>query len=231
MSTTVPSGWTAHEAPDGSWYYQHTSSGITQWTPPPPEGSLSPTISTSPHSRFAYNELVEFKLRENYFSLSGDSFDIKNVTTGQVAFKVKGNAMSFKDSKALFDDAGNELYKMSESMVSLHGRMRIVDAASKHTMLTVKKKSMIPKMGSIQAWRGEKDDGKADIECDGDFFKKDFTIKEVPTGRLLATIKRKSLSVSNIVFDKDHYIVRVEPSVDAALMVFLVIAIDEQFHD
>lgn len=227
----MPSGWTARQEPDGRWCYQHTLSGVTQWTPPRPEGSLSPTLPVPHHPRFSYNQLVEFKLREKYFSLSGDSFEIKNVTTDRVAFKVKGNPLSFRDSKALSDDAGNELYKISESMMSLHGRMQIVDVASKDTVLTVKKKSLIPKMGRVQAWRGETDDGEADIECEGDILKKDFTIKEKPTGTLLATIKRKTLSVSNIVFDKDHYIVRVEPGVDAAMMVFLVIALDEQYHD
>lgn len=233
MSASLPPGWTAHQAPDGRWYYTHTSTGVTQWTPPPLESPLSGISTVPTYSGITYTQLTEFKLKEKYFSLSGDSFDIMNITTGEVVFKIKGNALSFKDSKKLHDSEGNALLKMSESLVSVHGRMHIEDAVSKRTLLTLRKKSMLPLKGAktVQAWRGKKDDGDSDLECHGDLLRKDFTIKETPTGRLLATVKRNCLTVSNILLDKDSYVIRIEPQVDAALIVFLVIAIDEQYHD
>lgn len=167
------------------------------------------------------------------FSLSGDSFSITNVATGQPAFKVKGNALSFQDSKVLLDADGNSVYKMKESIISLRGRMQIQDAASKQTAMTLRKKGFIPMMGTstIQVWRGDSDEGEPYLECKGDFFRKDFNIKEKATGKVVASIKRKSMNLANILLEKDTYIIRVEPGYDSALLVFLVVAVDEQYRD
>lgn len=83
---------------------------------------------------------MEFKLKEKAFSLSGDNFDIKNVTAGGTAFKVKGSVMSFQDKKKLLDANGNPIYSMVESIMSLRGRMQIVDASSKQPVVTLRKK-------------------------------------------------------------------------------------------
>lgn len=266
MSSLMPPGWSAHQTPEGRWYYAHKPSGVTQWNPPPPEYTPEyphhhqqshhhhqqshhqappsyPSAASHPQShrahhgshqsRYVYNHPVEFKLQEKYFSLSGDSFNIKNVATGEPVFKIKGNAFSFKDSKALYDIQGNAIYKMSESILSLRGRMQITDPATKQPVITLRKKGFIPMLGTstIQAWRGPSDDGEPDLECKGDFFRKDFTIREKATGRPLATVKRKSFTLSNILLEKDTYIIRVEPGTDAAMLVFLVIAVDEQYRD
>eukprot|EP00177_Eucheuma_denticulatum_P002155 GFKZ01003846.1.p1 GENE.GFKZ01003846.1~~GFKZ01003846.1.p1 ORF type:complete len:273 (-),score=38.78 GFKZ01003846.1:1017-1835(-) len=261
MSNLMPPGWTAHQDPQGRWYYHHTPSGTTQWTPPAPQTTSAPqpsyyppppqqSYSQSSHSnasqpqyqqptssswggRYVYNHPVEFKLKEKYFSLSGDNFSIKDVATGQPAFNVKGNAFSFKDSKSLFDVNGNAIYKMTESILSLRGRMQITDSNTKQPVLTLRKKGFIPMLGTstIQAWRGPTDDGEPDLVCKGDVFRKDFNIKDGHTGATLASVKRKSFTLSNILLEKDTYIIRVEPGIDAALMVFLVIAIDEQYRD
>lgn len=184
-------------------------------------------------ARFVYNHRVEFKIKENVFSFSGDSFSIKRTDTGEAVFKVKGNAFSFKDSKSLYDMHGNPIYKMVESIISLRGRMQILDAATKRPVITLRKKGFIPGFGNstISAWRGDTDSGSPYIEVKGDIFRKDFTIKEVATSRIVATVRRRSFTLSNILLEKDSYVLRVEPGVDAALIVFFVIAVDEQYRD
>lgn len=184
-------------------------------------------------AKHVYSIPVEFKLKEKAFSLSGDSFSVKRTDTGAEAFKVKGNALSFRDSKQLLDPNGQSIYKMTEALLTVRGRMHITDSASKQPVITLRKKGFIPGFGTstIQAWRGGTDDGTPYMEVKGDFLRKDFTIKEVATGRVLATVKRKSLTLTNILLEKDTYVIRVEPGQDAALMVFFVVAADEQYRD
>lgn len=92
---------------------------------------------------------------------------------------------------------------------------------------------MIPMFGTrtIQAWAGSSDEGEPYLEVKGDFLRKDFAITEKATGRKLAQIKRKSFNLSNLLLEKDTYIIRVEPGVDTALLVFFVVAADEQYRD
>lgn len=176
----------------------------------------------------------EFKLKEKAFSLSGDSFSVKRVDTGEATFKVKGNAISLKDSKTIQDANGNALYKMSEALLTLRGRMTITDPSTKQPVITLRKKGYLPslfKAKTIQAWAGGDDEGDPYLEVKGDFLRKDFNVIQVSTGRTLASIKRKGFNLSNLLLEKDTYIIRVEPGVDTALLVFFVIAVDEMFRD
>lgn len=103
-----------------------------------PASSGAPPIGPAA-ARFILQQPTEFKLKEKPFSLSGDSFSIKRVDTGEPFFKVKGNAMSLKDSKTLFDMKGTPIYKMSEAFLTLRGRMSIVDPNTKETVITLRK--------------------------------------------------------------------------------------------
>lgn len=176
---------------------------------------------------------MEYKLQEKALSFSGDSFSVKDTATGQTAFKIKGNALSFHDSKTIQDHSGRPIYKMSESLLSLRHRMHITDAQTKAPLLTTRQKSFIPLMGTstILVWRGSNDDGEPYLEVKGDFFRKDFSVVEVASGRRVAAVKRKSFTLQNLLLEKDTYIVRVEPGLDTALMVFLCVAIDEVHRD
>lgn len=252
MSQLMPPGWTAHQTGDGRWYYAHGPSGTTQWKPPPPDYSIPPppskhhggknhASSSKYHSskikkgKYVYNHPIEFKLKEKALSLSGDAFSVKRTDTKQNVFKVKGNAFSLKDSKTLSSASGTSIFKMNEAIFSLRGRMHIYDARSKKPVVTLRKKSYLAITGygggGILVWKGGSDDGEPYLKVKGDFFKKDFTIQEVATGDVVASVKRKGFNISNILFEKDTYIIRIEPGQDAALLVFLVVAIDEQYRD
>ena len=103
--------------------------------------------------RFVLPQPTEFKLQEKTLSLSGDSFSIKRADTGDPYFKVKGKALSLKDSNTLLDMNGTPIYKMNEALMSLRGRMYIIDPTTKQPVITLRKKGFIPGFGSttIQA--------------------------------------------------------------------------------
>lgn len=184
-------------------------------------------------ARYVSQHPIEFKLKEKAFSLSGDSFSIKRLDTGEGTFQVKGKAISIKDSKKLLDASGNPIYKMTEELLTLRGRMSIVDVQTKAPVVTLRKKGYFRFFGAgtIQAWAGASDDGEPYLEVKGEFFKRNFTIVEKATGRTLASISRKPFTVTNFLLEKDTYVIRVEPNVDTALMVFFVVAADEMYRD
>lgn len=183
--------------------------------------------------RYVYQQSKEYKVQEKASFLIGDSYSVKCVSTGQLFFKVKGKSLSIADSKTLFDASGKPVYQVSEALLSMCGRMIISDASSMQPVITLRKKAFIPGIGTsgVQAWIGPFDEGDPYLEVQGDFFNKDFTVKEYATGRTLATVKRNSLTLSNKLFDTDCYVIRVIPDIDTALLVFFAIAIDEQYRD
>lgn len=139
---------------------------------------MSGGSSSSAGGKYVYNEVKLYKLKEKMFSMSGDSFQVKDAQSGATAFKVKGNALSFGDSKKLLDPSGTPIYKMSESILSLRGRMQIVDSGTNKVLVMLRKKGFIPMLGTgtVQVWRGGSDEGPPWLQVKGDFFKRDFSM-------------------------------------------------------
>lgn len=173
---------------------------------------------------------MEYKVREKIFSLSGDSFQIKD-GYGRTAFKVNGKVFTLRERKTLFDADGTKLYSMSENIVSFHNRMYIFDGSG-NKIMTIRSKHIIPMFkGTVQVWNGPDDKGERAFEIVGSIIRKNFQIIDTRTGQEAANICKKWINLQNILVDKDVYIVKVNPGYNTALMVFLTVAVDEQFHD
>lgn len=181
---------------------------------------------------FVYDEQVEFKLKEKLFSMSDDSFSIKRTDTGDSVFSVKGNFLSLRDSKTMYDHDGNALYKMTEAFISLRGRMHIKDCETGDTAFTLRKKGIIPIIGTntIQVWKGDDDDGDPWVEIKGNIIGKDYKIIDHASGNQVGKVSNKWLTLMSLI-DKNVYKVTVEPGTDAAVIVFLAVAIDEQYKE
>lgn len=259
MQAQLPPGWIALQAPDGRWYYAYQPTGQTQWNPPYPTQNTQPPPPSHPQpgmpsgypqgttaqpyaaqsmpaqssGQYTFQHPVELKVKEKAFSISGDGFSVKRVDNGQAMFKVKGNLLSITDSKSIVDMNGAPIYKMKEALLSLRGRMHIVDPRSGSVVYCLRKKGFVKFFGTgtVQIWRGPSDEGAPYLQIKGNVFKKDFSIVEVASGRSVAFVKRKPFTLTNFLLEKDTYVVKVEPGQDCALMVMLVVALDEQYRD
>lgn len=182
--------------------------------------------------RYVYDVPVEFRLKEKVFALSNDNFSIKRVDTGKSVFKVKGNVFSMRDSKKMYSRDGKTLFKMTEAFISMRSKMFIQDSRN-GAKYSIRKKGIIPLLGTstIYVWNRNKSSRKPWLKIKGDLLRKRFKIKEVATGRKVASVRRKGMNFNHLVMDKQTYFVRVEPGQDAALMVFLAVAIDENYHE
>ena len=105
--------------------------------------------------RFVLPQPTEFKLQEKTLSLSGDSFSIKRADTGDPYFKVKGKALSLKDSNTLLDMNGTPIYKMNDALMSLRGRMYIIDPTTKQPVITLRKRVSFRVLGVAQFKLGQ----------------------------------------------------------------------------
>lgn len=223
----------ATSAPVPTGYPGSSTSKPNQYPSGYPNSVSSAGVTSTAIGKYVYNQPVEYKLKEKLWSLSGDSFSVTQVSTGATAFKIKGTVLGFNDKKKILDPSGAPIYTMVESLLSLRGRMQISDSSTKEALVTLRKKGFIPMMGTgkILIWKGGTDEGEPWMQIKGDFLRKNFDFKEKATGRTLASVRRKSLTLSNILSEKDTYIIRVEAGVDTALFVFLVISIDEMYRD
>lgn len=74
---------------------------------------MAPATLTVVDNRFVVaQQQVQLKLKERMFSWSGDTFDITEVASKKVWFLIKGQALSFRDKKTLYDGHGKDVAKM-----------------------------------------------------------------------------------------------------------------------
>jgi uncharacterized protein YxjI len=128
----------------------------------PPSVGLQSAVS----ARYTHPRRMEYKVKE-MFGLTGDNFNIVEAQSGMVHFNMKAKLFSIKEKKTLVDTSnGAPIYSLAEELLSLRGTMRIQDAVTKQTVVTMRKKGFIPMMGTstVQAWRGPSDEGQPWLE-------------------------------------------------------------------
>ncbi len=75
-------------------------------------------------------------LKEKVLSLSGDSFDIKNLQ-GQPFLKVKGRLASISGRKSVYDMADQHLFDITKEHFHLHSTY-VAETPDKHKFLEIK---------------------------------------------------------------------------------------------
>jgi uncharacterized protein YxjI len=188
-----------------------------------------------PMGTYFYSCPKEFKLKERLGSLSGDSSVITDVANGAVVMKMNGAVPGAAAEKStLSDAAGTRLYVLSDAVVSLRDRMFVSDATTRAPVLTLRKKGFLPMMGTstVLCFRGGSDDGNPYLMVKGNIARKAFTVTDVATARVVASVRRRA-DVRSVMTDRenDSYLLRVEAGMDAALMCTLAVALDEHYRD
>ena len=135
--------------------------------------------------RFTHESEQNYAVREKLFSWSGDDFDIKEVNSGDVAFRVRAKQLTLHNSKVLCDMEGDPVYKLSEATMTLRNRMHVEDVTSGEIVYTLRRKGMRAMFGGgkkIGVWKGDDDDGEPYLLVKGDFFKSvSYTHLTLPT--------------------------------------------------
>lgn len=183
-----------------------------------------------------YDEVTEYRLKEKLAYLSNDSFNVIRESEGRKLFHVERKSSDSSGTTTMYDMHGGKLYTMRTALMSMHNRIHIENAHNSETIITMKTKkplaSTISKHpNTVQVWKGDTDHGKPWLELCGDLMRKDFTFKNLDTGTEAAFVTRKLIKLSTILAESDTYVLRVNPGYNVALMIFIAIVIDEQYHN
>lgn len=169
-------------------------------------------------------------MKEKFWSLSGDSFKILDAQSRDVAFQIKGKAISLRDKKQLMDANGNEIARFQSKLLSFYKTFRVYIPSKEEEVMEIKNKIAFLKSKMEATINNICDHGKPmTIEAVGDWRDKNVVISE-KGGRELATITRKC-NLKNIVLEDQTYYIRINSGVDKAMIVLLALAFDELEND
>ena len=158
---------------------------------------------------------AHYQMREKMFTI-GDDFWIEN-DRGEKVYKVDGKALRIRSTLILEDRSGRELARIQERMLRVKDSMEIEDASGKRVGMV--KKALITPIR--ERWVVKIKDGP-DLEVQGNILNHEYTIGE---GRdKVAEVSRKWFRI------RDTYGVEIEAGQDVAVILMIVVAIDEMAH-
>jgi|SRR5438034_3223421 len=158
---------------------------------------------------------TKYQMREKLFAI-GDDFWIET-EGGERAFKVNGKALRIRDTLVLETPGGEELFTIQEKKLRVRDTMDI--EASGRKVATVKKALVTPLRDrfSIDV------EGGQDMEAKGNIVNHEYTVER--GGDKVAEISKKWFRV------RDSYGIEIAPEQDDALLLAVVVCIDQMSHD
>lgn len=190
--------------------------------------------------RYMMRDLTVLKLREKFFSFSGDDCTIKDMD-GKDWFKIEGEAMSINSKRTMTDTSGNEVAGYRKKLLSLHATAYVTVELNGQTLVfaTIRKQSMMQLESSANIYIHEppllledvSTEGlDADIHVEGDIISKkyDFMMGDMENNPYkIAQVIRKF----KMIAENNSYFLNVGPKVDVAFICMCAFAIDELFSD
>ncbi len=154
-------------------------------------------------------------MREKLFAI-GEDFWIEN-EAGEKAFKVDGKALRMRDTLILQDPSGGELFKVQEQALRVRDTMKIERDGD--TAATVKKAlvHVVRDRFSIEVEGGE------DLEAQGNIVDHEYKIER--DGNHVAEVSKRWFRVM------DTYGIEIAPGENDALILAVVVCIDQMSHD
>ncbi|GLJ38517.1 hypothetical protein SUGI_0784930 [Cryptomeria japonica] len=179
------------------------------------------------HQRFCAPYPIELTVQKKLLTLSGGDFAITD-SNGNVVFRVAGKVMSLHDRRLLQDAAGNPLLTLKQKMLSMHRRweaFRGDNSDDKNFAFSARKSSIFQLKTALDVFMaGNRDEKYSDFRIKGSYFDRSCTIYQ--GDRILAQMKRR-YTITNVLLGKDTFAVLVQPGVDYAFIIALIIILDE----
>jgi uncharacterized protein YxjI len=159
------------------------------------------------------SDAVRYQMREKLLAIGDDSW-IED-ESGDRVYKVDGKAARLRDTFVLEDRSGNEVAKIKERALHVRDTMTIDLGGRTATV----KKALV----GLRARFHIELDGAEDLKAHGNIVDHEYEIEQ--GGDKVAEVSRKWFRV------RDTYGVEIEPGADVALILSIVVAIDDMSRD
>jgi len=175
---------------------------------------------------YVHDQMMAFSMKEKIMSLTSDAFDVKD-ENGKIHYKMRGKFFTLHKRKLLEDGNGHELGELEHQILTLHRCIKIQDKKGK-TLATAKTHAILQLHANVDVWLSDKDSGDPDVKIQGSVFSKEYTLKNKDE-EVIAQVSRKIFTMRNFLTHNDTYALYVAANVDCALMVSLVVCLEEMF--
>jgi len=166
-------------------------------------------------------------MKEQVMSIGDDAFHVKTAA-GATVLTISADALSLSRRKRVFAPDGTHLFTIRHHLISIPSSYyvenpageRIFEIKGKLHLLTSKAEGIFK--NAVAGGREEK------LLMEGSFFNRHTKITNERDGAVVAEIDRDMINLRQILADRQTYAVHVAPGIDIALIVAMVICLDER---
>eukprot|EP00092_Neocalanus_flemingeri_P011984 GFUD01012921.1.p1 GENE.GFUD01012921.1~~GFUD01012921.1.p1 ORF type:complete len:239 (+),score=46.11 GFUD01012921.1:60-719(+) len=189
------------------------------------------------NQQYVQQEPTILKLKEKFFSFSGDDCVIKDLS-GSTWFKINAETFSMSNKRSMMDTEGRVIAGYRKKLLSMHATAYITGEVNGRTLVyaTIKKESMMSFVASAEIFLHNPpvdidnvttDGLNAEIRVEGDFFAKkyDFMMGNRDNPYKVAQVVRKWMTF----MENNSYYVNIGTNMDVAFVCMCAMAIDELF--
>ncbi|TYZ69309.1 hypothetical protein PybrP1_008818 [[Pythium] brassicae (nom. inval.)] len=184
------------------------------------------------HARFCSPVAVTLHLRETFFSLSGDSFSVKEVPSGAVRFRVSGAAFSIREKKTLLDANSVAIATMKEKLLAVMPSYNVYasDSSAGSPLFEIHCKVTLIATDLRVSFVNRATGARCSMGLDGDWLSRKATIWAESSGgrkEVVGRVYRPLMAARNLLLDTQDYYLQAAPNVDLALLTLICVVLDE----
>ncbi|KAI4378855.1 hypothetical protein MLD38_016279 [Melastoma candidum] len=187
-----------------------------------------PVAVVSPHFCAPYP--VDLAIVRKVMTIADGSFVVTDLSDN-IVFKVRGSVLSLHHRRFLLDAAGNPLLTLQQKMISAHDRWKAYRGESsdeKDLLFTVKRSSMIQLLGTkLHVFLANNtSEDRCDFRVEGSWLERSCVIYAGDSNSVIAQMHKKH-TVQSMLLGKDRFMVTVYPNVDAAFVAAIIVILEE----
>ncbi|CAI9759781.1 unnamed protein product [Fraxinus pennsylvanica] len=184
-----------------------------------------PVISPQFRASHPVNLLIDKKV----FTLSTTRYTVTS-TDGNLVFKVEKFPLSFHGTLVVLDGAGTPVITLRPKKLSYHSRWEVFSGEStdkKDLIFSVKRSSMFQIHTKLDVFLANNTSEEyCDFKLKGSSYERSCDIYAGNSSTPIAQMDKK-LTAGSIFLGKDKFMVRVSPNIDYAMVVSLIIILEE----
>ena len=165
-------------------------------------------------------------MKEQIFSLSDDAFTVKTVD-GRDVLKITADTFSLSARKRVHDPAGNHLFTLRKEIFSFP-KSYFAESPTGTKIFEVEGKFHIGTSKAVGHFVNAMNGEQENFLMHGSFFNVKTEITDERNGQVVAQVDREMLNARQLLGDRQSYAVTVAPGVDMALIVAMVVCLDER---
>jgi uncharacterized protein YxjI len=165
-------------------------------------------------------------MKESVFSLADDAFTVKTLD-GRDVLKISADTFSLSSRKRVYDPANNHLFTLRKEIFSFP-KSYYAESPAGTKIFEVEGKFHLGGSKAVGHFANAMNGEQENLLMHGSFFNAKTEITNEKNGQVVAQIDRQFLNARQFLADRDTYAVTIAPGVDMALIVAMVVCLDER---